>query len=97
MTPDSPTARAGSRSTATGGTGAAVAGAQVGTGSARPGDPGASRFGLRVWRMAHSSHTSIDRPSRRPSASTTAAPARGVSTAMSTCGGTYGPTVLTRP
>jgi hypothetical protein len=97
ITPDSVIARDGSRNGDAAATGAATAGAHAGRGSAGPGGAGASRFGPRAWRIAESSHRSIDRPSRRPSASTTAVPTIGVSTAMSTGRGNSGPTVLTSP
>ncbi|GAB3848623.1 hypothetical protein [Dactylosporangium cerinum] len=92
MIPDSAIAVAGSRSTGSIGTGSVVCGAQAGTGTGSPDCAGADRRGLRQYRTAATTHRSIDTPSRRPSASTTATPAYGTTAANNTGRGSAAPT-----
>jgi P-type Cu+ transporter len=93
MMPDSLIALAGSRSTESGAA-ARVAGAHDGGPAMVSPTAGASRLGARLCRIPASSHASIGRPSRRPSAITIATPASGTSIAKNTGCGSSWPTAL---
>src|SRR3954452_2296184 len=91
MVPSGSIASAGSRNTpgagpASGGRSGAQPGAVV-----VPSGAGTSRRGAREERAAAISHWSMDRPSRRPNATTVAAPAIGIIPTTKATGETRGP------